>query len=262
MSDAVTIRTRKVISNPLLARRQFVIDVLHPNRANVSKDELRDKLAEIYKAEKDAVSVFGSEPNLVVASLLVSVWSTNPLLTPRSLNQPTDWLDTVWLKRSKRLPDNKESKRRTETRRSLVPKEELKKSRQKKCRLRCIVRKTNPVKETEDDLLDRLEKEEEEDKKFKELQEKRKKNPFWKEQSMGMENLEKRLQEQQKHQMLNEQLEAIQTRVDRADKDKLEDLAREKLQAKPPAKRKLDIPTTIKLKKKPKLLVDYSSDSD
>ena len=59
MSDAVTIRTRKVISNPLLARRQFVIDVLHPNRANVSKDELREKLAEIYKAEKDAVSVFG-----------------------------------------------------------------------------------------------------------------------------------------------------------------------------------------------------------
>ena len=58
-SDAVTIRTRKVISNPLLARRQFVIDVLHPNRANVSKDELREKLAETYKAEKDAVSVFG-----------------------------------------------------------------------------------------------------------------------------------------------------------------------------------------------------------
>ncbi|ODV78364.1 Aldedh-domain-containing protein [Suhomyces tanzawaensis NRRL Y-17324] len=57
-SDAITIRTRKVISNPLLARRQFVIDVLHPNRANVSKDELREKLAEIYKAEKDAVSVF------------------------------------------------------------------------------------------------------------------------------------------------------------------------------------------------------------
>ena len=58
-SDAVTIRTRKVISNPLLARKQFVIDVLHPNRANVSKDELRERLAEVYKAEKDAVSVFG-----------------------------------------------------------------------------------------------------------------------------------------------------------------------------------------------------------
>ncbi|CAK9437776.1 40S ribosomal protein eS24 [Lodderomyces beijingensis] len=59
MSDSVTIRTRKVITNPLLSRRQFVIDVLHPGRANVSKDELRDRLSEIYKAEKDAVSVFG-----------------------------------------------------------------------------------------------------------------------------------------------------------------------------------------------------------
>lgn len=58
-SDAITIRTRKVISNPLLARKQFVVDVLHPNRANVSKDELRQKLAEAYKSEKDAVSVFG-----------------------------------------------------------------------------------------------------------------------------------------------------------------------------------------------------------
>lgn len=48
-----------MISNPLLARRQFVIDVLHPNRANVSKDELRERLSEIYKTEKDSISVFG-----------------------------------------------------------------------------------------------------------------------------------------------------------------------------------------------------------
>jgi small subunit ribosomal protein S24e len=34
-------------------------DVLHPNRANVSKDELRGKLGELYKAKKDEVSVFG-----------------------------------------------------------------------------------------------------------------------------------------------------------------------------------------------------------
>ncbi|VEU20033.1 DEKNAAC100796 [Brettanomyces naardenensis] len=59
MSDAITIRTRKVLSNPLLKRRQFVIDVIHPNRANVSKAELAEKLAELYKAEKDTVSVFG-----------------------------------------------------------------------------------------------------------------------------------------------------------------------------------------------------------
>lgn len=34
-------------------------DVLHPNRPNVSKDELRGKLGELYKAKKDDVSVFG-----------------------------------------------------------------------------------------------------------------------------------------------------------------------------------------------------------
>lgn len=34
-------------------------DVLHPNRANVSKDELREKLADLYKSNKDQVSVFG-----------------------------------------------------------------------------------------------------------------------------------------------------------------------------------------------------------
>ena len=83
----VTLRTRKFIRNPLLGRKQMVVyvirsiiinlrtvillaanlispisidsDVLHPNRANVSKDELREKLAELYKANKDQVSCFG-----------------------------------------------------------------------------------------------------------------------------------------------------------------------------------------------------------
>merc|ERR1712029_485033 len=60
MADSqVTLRTRKFIRNPLLGRRQRVVDVLHPNRANVSKDELRGKLGELYKAKKDEVSVFG-----------------------------------------------------------------------------------------------------------------------------------------------------------------------------------------------------------
>ncbi|KAK4121182.1 hypothetical protein N657DRAFT_578151 [Parathielavia appendiculata] len=55
----VTLRTRKFIRNPLLGRKQMVVDILHPNRANISKDELRDKLAGMYKAQKDQVSVFG-----------------------------------------------------------------------------------------------------------------------------------------------------------------------------------------------------------
>lgn len=37
----------------------YYSDVLHPNRANVKKDELRSKLSELYKASKDQVSVFG-----------------------------------------------------------------------------------------------------------------------------------------------------------------------------------------------------------
>lgn len=43
----------------MLSRSQFVIHVYHPGRANVSKDELRTKLSETFKAEKDSVSVFG-----------------------------------------------------------------------------------------------------------------------------------------------------------------------------------------------------------
>ncbi|KAI2465409.1 putative 40S ribosomal protein S24 [Annulohypoxylon bovei var. microspora] len=56
---SVTLRTRKFIRNPLLGRKQMVIDILHPGRANVSKDQLRDKLSGMYKAQKDQVSVFG-----------------------------------------------------------------------------------------------------------------------------------------------------------------------------------------------------------
>merc|ERR1711939_1174371 len=61
-NGAVTIRTRKVLTNRLLQRKQMVVDVLHPTRANVSKDELRDKLAAMYKAPKDQVIVFGFRP--------------------------------------------------------------------------------------------------------------------------------------------------------------------------------------------------------
>ena len=58
-SAPITLRTRKFITNRLLARRQFVIDVLHPSRANVSKNELSEKLAVLYKTHKDRVVTFG-----------------------------------------------------------------------------------------------------------------------------------------------------------------------------------------------------------
>ncbi len=61
MADkACTVRTRKFMTNRLLGRRQFIVDVLHPGRANVPKAEIREKLAKMYDArEADAVFVFG-----------------------------------------------------------------------------------------------------------------------------------------------------------------------------------------------------------
>ncbi len=58
-SAPVTLRTRKFITNRLLARRQFVLDVLHPSRPNVPKDELNEKLAALYKTKKERVVTFG-----------------------------------------------------------------------------------------------------------------------------------------------------------------------------------------------------------
>ncbi|CAH2055076.1 unnamed protein product [Thlaspi arvense] len=54
---AVTIRTRKFMTNRLLSRKQFVIDVLHPGRANVAKVELKEKLARMYEV-KDPNAIF------------------------------------------------------------------------------------------------------------------------------------------------------------------------------------------------------------
>ena len=53
MGDSVTLRTRKFLTNPLLNRRQFILDVLHPNRANVSKADLREQLASQFKVDDE-----------------------------------------------------------------------------------------------------------------------------------------------------------------------------------------------------------------
>eukprot|EP00197_Chlamydomonas_leiostraca_P002766 CAMPEP_0202857068 /NCGR_PEP_ID=MMETSP1391-20130828/147_1 /ASSEMBLY_ACC=CAM_ASM_000867 /TAXON_ID=1034604 /ORGANISM="Chlamydomonas leiostraca, Strain SAG 11-49" /LENGTH=131 /DNA_ID=CAMNT_0049535825 /DNA_START=33 /DNA_END=428 /DNA_ORIENTATION=+ len=55
-----TIRTRKFITNRLLQRKQFVIDVLHPGRPNVSKAELKEKLASTYDVkDQQCIFLFG-----------------------------------------------------------------------------------------------------------------------------------------------------------------------------------------------------------
>lgn len=58
-SAPVTIRTRKFTQNPLLSRRQFIVDVLHTSRPPISRTELSEKLAGIYKVDKSRVVPFG-----------------------------------------------------------------------------------------------------------------------------------------------------------------------------------------------------------
>eukprot|EP01135_Chromosphaera_perkinsii_P003348 Nk52_evm48s240 gene=Nk52_evmTU48s240 len=56
---AATIRTRKFLTNRLLGRKQMVVDVFHPGKANVSKAELTEKIAKMYKSEAGLVVPFG-----------------------------------------------------------------------------------------------------------------------------------------------------------------------------------------------------------
>ncbi|KAL1408522.1 hypothetical protein Q8F55_005334 [Vanrija albida] len=55
----VTIRTSKFITNRLLNRKQFLLTVTHPTRANLSRVELGERLGQLYKADKERVVVFG-----------------------------------------------------------------------------------------------------------------------------------------------------------------------------------------------------------
>ena len=55
-----TIRTRKFKQNPLLGRKQFICDVIHPGSGNVSKKDLAAKLAGMYKAkDQNCIQLFG-----------------------------------------------------------------------------------------------------------------------------------------------------------------------------------------------------------
>eukprot|EP00004_Rigifila_ramosa_P004874 TRINITY_DN15322_c0_g1_i1.p2 TRINITY_DN15322_c0_g1~~TRINITY_DN15322_c0_g1_i1.p2 ORF type:complete len:156 (+),score=43.78 TRINITY_DN15322_c0_g1_i1:47-469(+) len=59
-AGAVVLRSRKFMTNRLLGRKQMILDVVHPGRPNVSKEELREKLAKMYKGVEPAqVQVFG-----------------------------------------------------------------------------------------------------------------------------------------------------------------------------------------------------------
>ncbi|CAD7669803.1 unnamed protein product [Nyctereutes procyonoides] len=59
MNDTVTIRTRKFMTIRLLQGKQMIIAVLHPWKAIVPKQEIREKPAETYKTTPDVIFGFG-----------------------------------------------------------------------------------------------------------------------------------------------------------------------------------------------------------
>lgn len=50
---------RKMINNPLLKRKQVVIELIHPNQGSVSKASIKEKLASMFKSKDESISVFG-----------------------------------------------------------------------------------------------------------------------------------------------------------------------------------------------------------
>merc|ERR1711976_1117759 len=58
--SAVTIRTRKFLTNRLMNRKHMIIDVIHPGRANVAKAELTEQIAKQFKVnDEKTIFIFG-----------------------------------------------------------------------------------------------------------------------------------------------------------------------------------------------------------
>ena len=58
--DHFATRTRRVKTSPLLSRRQFVFDVIHPGMASASKKDLASKLASMYRVhDLQTIQLFG-----------------------------------------------------------------------------------------------------------------------------------------------------------------------------------------------------------
>merc|ERR1712086_348603 len=50
---------RKMINNPLLKRKQVVVELIHPNQGSVSKAAINAKLATLFKVKEEQISLFG-----------------------------------------------------------------------------------------------------------------------------------------------------------------------------------------------------------
>eukprot|EP00800_Vazella_pourtalesii_P017814 TRINITY_DN5584_c0_g1_i1.p1 TRINITY_DN5584_c0_g1~~TRINITY_DN5584_c0_g1_i1.p1 ORF type:complete len:128 (+),score=23.84 TRINITY_DN5584_c0_g1_i1:44-427(+) len=55
----VILRTKKLMKNRLLNRKQMVLEVIHPNKPPVSKEDIRKQLAKKFKTTPDVIFCFG-----------------------------------------------------------------------------------------------------------------------------------------------------------------------------------------------------------
>merc|ERR1712142_1442488 len=107
---AITVRTRKFMTNRLLQRKQMIVDIIHPNSSTPKKSEVRDALAKNYKTTADTIiafgfkTVFGGGKTSGFALIYDSDWSVMDSLT-----------------RLKRNPENKERSSETVKSVSRVP---------------------------------------------------------------------------------------------------------------------------------------------
>lgn len=61
MAGDFVIRTRKFLTNPLLGRKQCLIDVFHQEIGCVSKQQIQEAVAKKFRVEKQLVVIFGNK---------------------------------------------------------------------------------------------------------------------------------------------------------------------------------------------------------
>ena len=118
--DSVTIRLRKVMRNPLLGRRQAVVECIHPNKANVSKKDAAAKIAKMLKvSDLNTIFMFGFRTGFGGGKskgfvLIYDIVETAKKFEPKYRLVRNGLLEAV------ENPRNKELRKRTETRNSVV----------------------------------------------------------------------------------------------------------------------------------------------
>jgi len=59
MSDKFVLYARKMMKNPLLGRKQLQIEMIHPELANMSREQIKEKLSTMFKCKSEVISLYG-----------------------------------------------------------------------------------------------------------------------------------------------------------------------------------------------------------